>query len=176
PIGLRGGWNLYKYPLNPVLVIDPYGLNNLDVIVNNNGIGHVGLHMGSGDNELLYDPGGSYMTPEGIPSGSGGTFSGSDANLNNFLKYQFEDGSDVNVYSFEITPDEDRKIREAIDEQGGCSPFFCASCSSSVLNGIGPFKNLGKIQTPWGMKDAMSNIRYPKPNKPWGSWFISPAY
>ncbi|SUX66640.1 Uncharacterised protein [Citrobacter amalonaticus] len=40
--------------------------------------------------------------------------------------------------------------------------FFCASCSSSVLNGIGPFKNLGKIQTPWGMKDAMSNIRYPK--------------
>ena len=176
PIGLRGGWNLYKYPLNPVLVIDPYGLNNLDVIVNNNGIGHVGLHMGSGDNELLYDPGGSYMTPEGIPSGSGGTFSGSDANLNNFLKYQFEDGSDVNVYSFEITPDEDRKIREAIDEQGGCSPFFCASCSSSVLNGIGPFKNLGEIQTPWGMKDAMSNIRHPKPNKPWGSWFISPAY
>lgn len=82
----------------------------------------------------------------------------------------------MNVYSFEITPDEDRKIREAIDEQGGCSPFFCASCSSSVLNGIGPFKNLGKIQTPWGMKDAMSNIRYPKPNKPWGSWFISPAY
>ncbi|MFS9379986.1 RHS element core protein [Citrobacter sp. ANG330] len=176
PIGLRGGWNLYKYPVNPVLAIDPYGLNNLDVIVNNNGIGHVGLHMGSGDNELLYDPGGSYMTPEGIPSGSGGTFLGSDANLNNFLKYQFEDGSDVNVYSFEITPDEDKKIREAIDEQGGCSPFFCASCSSSVLNGIGPFKNLGKIQTPWGMKDAMSNIRYPKPNKPWGSWFISPAY
>ncbi|EAY9565605.1 RHS repeat protein [Salmonella enterica] len=26
PIGLRGGWNLYKYPLNPVSGIDPLGL------------------------------------------------------------------------------------------------------------------------------------------------------
>ncbi|ECG8592444.1 DUF4329 domain-containing protein, partial [Salmonella enterica subsp. salamae] len=26
PIGLRGGWNLYKYPLNPVVGIDPLGL------------------------------------------------------------------------------------------------------------------------------------------------------
>lgn len=26
PIGLRGGWNLYQYPLNPVLKIDPLGL------------------------------------------------------------------------------------------------------------------------------------------------------
>ncbi|EBP0113494.1 RHS repeat protein [Salmonella enterica] len=26
PIGLRGGWNLYQYPLNPVQGIDPFGL------------------------------------------------------------------------------------------------------------------------------------------------------
>ncbi|MEB0949567.1 RHS repeat-associated core domain-containing protein [Citrobacter sedlakii] len=28
PIGLRGGWNLYKYPLNPVQRIDPLGLED----------------------------------------------------------------------------------------------------------------------------------------------------
>ena len=28
PIGLEGGWNLYQYPLNPVLRIDPLGLVN----------------------------------------------------------------------------------------------------------------------------------------------------
>jgi RHS repeat-associated protein len=176
PIGLKGGWNLYQYPLNPTTNIDPFGLNNLDVIVNNNGIGHVGLHMGSGNSELLYDPGGSYMTPQGIPSGSGGTFMGSDANLNNYLKYQYVDGSKVKVYSFEITPDEDKKIRVAIDEQGGCSPLYCALCSSSVLNGIGPFKNLGTIRTPWGMENAMSEFLYPKPDAPFGSFLISPAY
>lgn len=38
PIGLRVGWNVYQYPLDPVSAIDPYGLNNLDVIVNSNGI------------------------------------------------------------------------------------------------------------------------------------------
>ncbi|MCU6175161.1 RHS domain-containing protein [Citrobacter cronae] len=26
PIGLRGGWNLYQYPLNPLTDIDPFGL------------------------------------------------------------------------------------------------------------------------------------------------------
>ncbi|HDR2167854.1 TPA: RHS domain-containing protein, partial [Enterobacter cancerogenus] len=29
PIGLRGGWNVYQYPLNPVAYIDPKGLNPL---------------------------------------------------------------------------------------------------------------------------------------------------
>ncbi|UGS42590.1 hypothetical protein G163CM_33310 [Pseudocitrobacter corydidari] len=27
PTGLAGGWNLYQYPLNPVLFVDPMGLN-----------------------------------------------------------------------------------------------------------------------------------------------------
>ncbi|SCM53025.1 RHS repeat-associated core domain-containing protein [Hafnia alvei] len=31
PIGLRGGWNFYAYPLNPVHGIDPFGLSPADV-------------------------------------------------------------------------------------------------------------------------------------------------
>lgn len=30
PIGLKGGWNLYKYPLNPMQGIDPLGLDEVD--------------------------------------------------------------------------------------------------------------------------------------------------
>ncbi len=30
PIGLMGGWNLYKYPLNPMQGIDPLGLDEVD--------------------------------------------------------------------------------------------------------------------------------------------------
>ncbi|HBP9163503.1 TPA: hypothetical protein L6767_004860, partial [Escherichia coli] len=26
PIGLKGGWNFYQYPLNPITDIDPLGL------------------------------------------------------------------------------------------------------------------------------------------------------
>ncbi len=101
---------------------------------------------------------------------------GRDANLNNYLKYQYADGPDVKVYSFELTSDDDKKIRDAIDEQGGCSPLNCALCSSSVLNGIGPFKKLGSIRTPWGMGDAMNELLYPRPKDPFGSLFISPVY
>ncbi len=30
PIGLRGGWNMYQYPLNPIQVIDPMGLDAIE--------------------------------------------------------------------------------------------------------------------------------------------------
>ncbi|GCN29676.1 RHS repeat protein [Escherichia coli] len=30
PIGLRGGWNMYQYPLNPIQVIDPMGLHAIE--------------------------------------------------------------------------------------------------------------------------------------------------
>ncbi|EHV1919636.1 RHS repeat protein [Escherichia coli] len=30
PIGLRGGWNIYQYPLNPIQVIDPMGLDAIE--------------------------------------------------------------------------------------------------------------------------------------------------
>lgn len=33
PIGLEGGWNLYQYPLNPVVNIDPRGLNPLVLLL-----------------------------------------------------------------------------------------------------------------------------------------------
>ncbi|WP_280174451.1 RHS repeat-associated core domain-containing protein, partial [Escherichia coli] len=30
PIGLKGGWNFYQYPLNPVQYIDPLGLADMN--------------------------------------------------------------------------------------------------------------------------------------------------
>ncbi|MGG7387344.1 RHS repeat-associated core domain-containing protein, partial [Escherichia coli] len=32
PIGLKGGWNFYQYPLNPISNIDPLGLETLKCI------------------------------------------------------------------------------------------------------------------------------------------------
>ncbi|TEZ31882.1 RHS repeat domain-containing protein, partial [Escherichia coli] len=31
PIGLKGGWNLYQYPLNPVINVDPQGLVDINL-------------------------------------------------------------------------------------------------------------------------------------------------
>ena len=114
------------------------GLEKLNVIVNNNGIGHVGIQGGSGENTFLYDPGGSFVATSG-PSGSGNLFVGTDANLNTYVQFQQEDGPKVDVYSFEISNEEFSQITNAIDEQGGCAALFCASCSSSVLRTLGRF-------------------------------------
>ncbi len=46
PIGLRGGWNLYQYPLNPVLKIDPLGLETLKCIKPLHSLGGVGEKSG----------------------------------------------------------------------------------------------------------------------------------
>jgi len=31
PIGLKGGWNFYQYPLNPVINVDPQGLVDINL-------------------------------------------------------------------------------------------------------------------------------------------------
>ncbi|ECJ4505888.1 RHS repeat protein [Salmonella enterica subsp. salamae] len=33
PIGLRGGWNFYQYPLNPITGIDPWGLDAIENMI-----------------------------------------------------------------------------------------------------------------------------------------------
>lgn len=41
--------------------------------------------------------------------------------MNDYLKYQYEDGPKAKVFSLEISQDEDWQIRDAIDGQGGYS-------------------------------------------------------
>ena len=136
---------MYAYLLNPQLSIDPMGLKTT-VIVNNNGLGHVGVFVGNGSEKVLFDPGGSYKVDI---KGSGDALEGSDASLEDYVRYQREDGKDVRVYKFETTTEEELTIKNRIDE-GGCPPLLCATCSGEVLRGIGPFKNMGSTRTPMG--------------------------
>jgi RHS repeat-associated protein len=157
PIGLRGGWNNYVYTTNPLSQVDPFGLET-KVIVNNNGLGHVGVYTGSGNDAIIYDPGGSFTTPQGIPAGSGDVFYGEEADLGRYLEYQYIDGDDVTVYTFNTTKEEEDKLKIIIDEQGGCAPLLCSTCSGSALRQLERFKSLGSTRTPWGMKSEMETI------------------
>ncbi|PAN77452.1 hypothetical protein CIW68_02375 [Enterobacter cloacae] len=46
PIGLRGGWNLYKYPFNPVTHIDPLGLTTYMCMIPLHSLGGSGTRSG----------------------------------------------------------------------------------------------------------------------------------
>jgi len=159
PIRFNGGdSNLYGYVVNnPVNWIDPWGLDTT-VVVNNNTpvIGtHAGVVVGSGADAGLYDPGGSYYNDI---KGSGDALYGDDVNLEDYIDYQLEDGPDVQTYTFPTTPAQEALIMEQIDSGGFNISGSCAVDVSSVLNGIGPFKDLGISPTPSLLNNSLQGI------------------
>ncbi|HFV1267397.1 TPA: RHS repeat-associated core domain-containing protein, partial [Escherichia coli] len=79
PIGLKGGWNFYQYPLNPVQYIDPFGLADMNFYdeglrrnvslhaatdkINIPGVFTIGGHGYPG---FITDENGNYETAEGL--------------------------------------------------------------------------------------------------------------
>ncbi|MGX5869307.1 RHS repeat-associated core domain-containing protein, partial [Enterobacter cloacae] len=66
PIGLKGGWNPYVYPLGPILVIDPLGLKDVVAVVWgrrvwDKSVGHV--FLGDSDSNVYTS---SFPTPHGM--------------------------------------------------------------------------------------------------------------
>jgi RHS repeat-associated protein len=139
----------------------PTQIADVDIIVNNNGIvgTHVGLIVkteGKPDEDVLYDPGGSF---EPSKRGTGDGLYGSDVNVNEYVNFQFQDGPDVKAFHFDTNSEEDDQIRDRIDAADGVMGGFCAITSSNVLQGVGPFRDLGTSWTPAGVGEEAERLR-----------------
>jgi len=132
---------------------------------------HASLFIGreTDKNRTLYDPCGSYTKGAGlfindptqkVSSRVGAILIGDQfAYHDYYLFHRLIDGPNVNVYGFEITKSEENQIRERIVEHDAntCS-WYCAKIVSTVLNGIGPFKNLGEYTRPDSLRKAIKPL------------------
>jgi hypothetical protein len=109
--------------------------------------GHAAIFVGKAtdDDRILYDPCGSYIK-KGRTYRQGDILSANEFDYVDYKKFHEvgEKNTDMHYYFFKVTKDEERAIRERIEDTEGattCS-MDCASQVRRVLNGIGPFKNL----------------------------------
>jgi RHS repeat-associated protein len=160
--------NLYRYALNnPLNLWDPTGLDTVVVITRDYIIGsHAALYVDNAGTPIQFDPGGSYRSGD---RGSSGSFEGEEANLEAYMKYQRGTGSTVATYRFKTTPEDESALVERISPSDG-SPgegeggsFTCAYHVSSVLQGVGPFKDLGISVIPGNLARFLDQILNPRP-------------
>ena len=145
-IGLAGGnYSTYGYTYeSPINMSDPSGLVTAVVINNNTPVigSHAGLYTSNSiyNGSMIYDPSGTYQNDT---RGDGG-FS-TPGNILDYIHYQMGDGIDVQTLIFNTTPAEETEISQRVDNYGDPRGFKCADSVARVLDGIGPFKGLGKL-------------------------------
>ncbi|MFQ3395682.1 RHS repeat-associated core domain-containing protein [Enterobacter mori] len=123
PIGLKGGLNVYVYPLNPVVNIDPLGLNTIILSggpTEGNPIGHTAMAFSG----------------MGVYSYGTGTEYGSE--LTNYLTTQATYRSTVG-YVLNTTPEQERIMAEYINKnykQGSDYNIALHNCATMVADAL----------------------------------------
>jgi RHS repeat-associated protein len=158
PIGPSGGdFNLYGYVQNnPVNLIDPLGLETVVIIMSGNFNPHAAVRVDNGSDPVLYDPAGSYNFGYMRPSGD--QFWGQQSDLDRYINYHLKDGSDITLYRFNTTPKQESIIANRIENQEGVMGGFCAQATSGVIDGVGPFDDLGGYWLPSSLGKKLSKL------------------
>ena len=157
-------WNRYGYASNnPVNAIDPDGRETYVITTFDYGIGsHSAVLVSRNGENLLFDPAGTFVPAsikeEGGTRGSGDMFEGKDANLKSYVDYQKSTGSDVKVLKFNTTQKEEAVIKARIEQQPGIAPGSCAVATSTVISGVGPFKEVKPMRWPGRLYAKLKSV------------------
>lgn len=126
PPAVSGG-----YP-EKLAVAEPESREVIVVVNDNSRMVHAGMFAG----DRLFDPAGSYENTRRLDPNWRGV------SLEDYLRFQMEDGPVVRVYRFTLPPGQFDRVRARIDGAGRTMPLFCAARVQNVISGIGPFEFL----------------------------------
>ncbi len=133
------------------LSIADIGDHEVVVVINNNTkMLHAGLWAGG----QLLDPAGSYLATRGQDKAWPG------AGLQDYVRFQLDDGPVVKLYRFTLGDGAFARIEERVAKAGGTIPPFCAAKVQGVLSGIEPFQAVADpfLVSPAGLAEALDDI------------------
>lgn len=119
------------YPDN-IDILKP-GPSEVIVVINDNA---EMVHSGMFAAETLLDPAGSYTGTRDFDPHWPGT------SLQDYVRFQLEDGPVVKLYRFTLPPEQFAQIKERVDSAGATMPLFCAAKVQNILSGIAPFESV----------------------------------
>lgn len=121
--------------------VDRSGDCTTAIITYGYGIGsHSAVKVDNSGNPILYDPGGSYLREI---RGSGDYLRGQRPTSKHYINYQKSTGSEVHTFQFHTSAQDENILALRIQSAPNPGTLGCARGVSSVLNGAGPFKELG---------------------------------
>lgn len=92
--------------------------------------------------------------------GSGRTFIDEQANLTDYINYQLGTGSQVETFSFNTTPGQERSIIENIDAQpSSAGGFKCAEFVGEVLRKVPPFQGIKPTIFPGRLANQLRELQ-----------------
>lgn len=114
-----------------ILSVDEPAEHEVVIVINDNlKMKHSGMFVGA----KLVDPAGSYENTRELRTEWRGV------SLEDYVRYQLEDGPDVKLYRFALAEEPFARIRARADAAGRTMPLFCVAKVQNLISGIGPFE------------------------------------
>lgn len=115
------------------LSVDEPAAQEVVIVINDNlKMKHSGMFVGA----KLVDPAGSYENTRELRTEWRGV------SLEDYVRYQLEDGPDVKLYRFALAAEPFARIRARADAAGRTMPLFCVARVQNLISGIGPFETI----------------------------------
>jgi hypothetical protein len=137
PPAPAAGPDAVRPPAAPRTRLAEPAANEVVVVINNNAAG--GTHSGMFAGTRLSDPSGSYVAERSRDASWPGP------SLDDYVRFQLEDGEDVRVYRFRLDQRDFARIDERLRNEGPTAPLFCAAAVQNHLAGVGPFAGIPRV-------------------------------